>query len=99
MERQMDDDYFARLDRERIEKLRTAEAAQAEAEAREAARALHHHKCGKCGSSMDTHLHRGVQVEVCPQCGAVLLDKGELETLAGEDKSGALAGILSIFRK
>lgn len=93
----MEDEHFARLDREKIDKLRTKREVEA-AEARKVEqRTLHHHRCGKCGEHMETKLHRGVRIEVCPACGAVLLDKGELETLAGKDKSGLLTGVVSLF--
>ena len=93
----MEDDYFARLDREKLDKLKAAQEAH-DAVAHEAAlRELHHHKCGKCGHGMHTKVYRGVEIEICDQCGAVLLDSGELQTLAGEDKSGVLTGLLSLF--
>lgn len=41
---------------------------------------------------MDTTIFKGVEIERCPSCGAVLLDPGELEELAGEDQSGFFAG-------
>jgi Zn-finger nucleic acid-binding protein len=46
---------------------------------------------------MDTRLFRGVEVEVCPQCGAVLLDRGELERLAGEEHEGVLTALSALF--
>ena len=93
----MEEDYFARLDRERLDKIKTKQdASEAEAEAQRL-REVHHHRCGKCGSTMSTTLFRGVDIEVCDDCGAVLLDKGELHALAGEDKSGVLSGLLSLF--
>ena len=74
---------------------------KAAAEAEERA-ALHHHKCGKCGSDMATEIFKGIEIEVCGSCGAVLLDPGELEQLVGEDESGrikALADFFSFTRK
>ena len=99
-DRHPEDDYFTRLDREKKAKLKrqlAEEAAAAEAAER---KRLHHHRCGKCGSEMGTRAFRGVEIEVCRACGAVLLDKGELEQLAGEDQSGFLASMFeSIFTK
>ena len=54
--------------------------------AEEALRELHYHKCGKCGHNMNTELYRGVEIEVCSNCKAVLLDPGELEALSGRDE-------------
>ena len=46
---------------------------------------------------MDTTNFKGVEIEVCPNCGAVLLDPGELETLAGEDQAGVVEMIAGLF--
>ncbi|MEZ4236605.1 MAG: zf-TFIIB domain-containing protein [Myxococcota bacterium] len=62
------------------------EAEQAIAD-REARKALHYFKCGKCGADMRTETFRGLPVEVCTECHAVLLDPGELQTLAGQDET------------
>ena len=96
-ERKPEDEYFVKLDQETKEKLRqevTKEQAELEREAR---RQLHWHHCGKCGASMTTHLFRGLDIEVCGACGAVLLDDGELEALAGHDQSGLLTAIRDLF--
>lgn len=93
-----EEEYFARLERE------ARERASAEAEiAREAARlaelaALHRQRCGKCGGLMKPQDYKGVEIDVCEGCGAVLLDPGELEQLAGNDASGTLAGLASLFK-
>ena len=42
---------------------------------------------------METKLFKGVEIEICPNCGAVLLDPGELEQLAGKDESSFFAGL------
>ena len=79
-----EDEYFARLEAEK--KARLA-AKQDDADARQKAaelKALHHLHCGKCGDTMLTTHFKGVEIEVCPSCGAVLLDPGELEQLAGK---------------
>lgn len=96
-ERRQEDEYFARQDAEKLAKLRSAEQAKAHEEALAARKELHWHRCGKCGGSMKTHAFRGVEVEICDDCGATLLDRGELETLAGEDDTGFVKGLLSIF--
>ena len=89
-----EDEYFHRLEQENISRLKAeqdAEAAVADAAER---RDTHFHKCGKCGGDMDTQLFKGIEIERCPSCGAVLLDPGELEELAGKDESGGLFSAL-----
>lgn len=96
-ERKQEEEYFAKLDREKKEALR----AKLDAEQRDAnlaeRKATHHHKCGKCGADMDTKAFRGIEIEICPDCGAVLLDNGELQQLAGEDQSGIIGGLFSFI--
>lgn len=93
-----EDEYFLRADREKLEKLRQKEAEAKAQAALEERKKLHFHKCGKCGADMDTQVFKGVEVEVCGECGAVLLDAGELETLAGKDASGAFGVLGDLFR-
>ena len=40
---------------------------------------------------------RVTAIEICPSCGAVLLDAGELEELAGKDESGVFDTIADLF--
>lgn len=93
----LEEDYFARQDREKIEKLKAEAAAEEAAKEAAALKALHHLRCGKCGTKMDTRTFKGVEIEICPSCGAVLLDAGELEELAGKDESGVFDTIADLF--
>ena len=93
-----EDEYFHRLEQEKLAKLKAA-AAEEQAVADAADRKeLHFHHCGKCGNKMDTTSYKGVEIEVCPSCGAVLLDPGELELLAGQDESGFFKSMASLFK-
>ncbi len=96
-EQALEDEYFRKLDAEKRAGLREKleqEHAAIEAEER---RKLHYHMCGKCGASMETLVFRGIEIEKCISCSAVLLDPGELETLAGEDHTDILASFFSMF--
>ena len=66
-------------------------------EAIKARKALHDNKCGKCGDELATVPFRGVEIEICPSCGAVLLDAGELEQLAGSDNAGVISSFFETF--
>jgi len=84
----LEEDYFARVAREKKEQLRAkidAEAAEREASDR---KSRFHNKCGKCGHDMFPKLFKGVEIDVCSECGAVLLDPGELQELAGSEGDG-----------
>lgn len=90
-------EYFAKLEQEKKGKLKADLQAKADVAAKEECKQLHWHKCGKCGFDMQTQPFRGVEIEVCGRCGAVLLDAGELEALAGKDHGGIIAAIFSAF--
>ena len=96
-ERNPEDEYFQRIEREQKAKLKAEQDAQANEQAAADAKALHWHKCGKCGADMDTRVFRGVEIEQCPACAAVLLDPGELQQLAGEDGSATFSSFFSMF--
>lgn len=92
-----EDEYFARIEASKKARL-TAMLADHEAKNEGARlRELHHHRCGKCGQAMETTHYKGVEIEVCPACGAVLLDPGELQQLAGEERHGILTAVAHVF--
>ncbi len=93
-----EDDYFKRIENEKKAALKKTLDAEASVAAAAERKALHWNKCGKCGQDMDTLVYRGVEIEKCPDCNAVLLDPGELQTLAGED-SGGLGSFFGLFSK
>ena len=92
-----EEEYFHREDQERIRKLKEQMEHDKDAHERQALRDLHHLRCGKCGEQMHTKVFKGLDIEVCPACGAVLLDPGELEQLVGRDESGSLSFITDFF--
>ena len=92
-----EEEYFKKIDNEQKAKLKADLDAKAAAEAEIALKQLHYFKCGKCGHDMKTEIYRGVEVEVCTNCHAVLLDPGELNTLAGEDNSAWVSSFFNVF--
>lgn len=95
--RDPEEEYFLRLDLEKKAQLAREVAAEKATQERAEAKALHHQRCGKCGGVLKPTGFRGVEIDVCEQCGAVLLDPGELEQLAGKDESGTIARLASLF--
>ena len=90
-------DYFQKQDQEKIARLAAERRDRLAEEAAEKLRAEHWMRCAKCGNEMETMAFRGVEIERCAECGGVYLDQGELETLAGEDKSGVLGGLAELL--
>ncbi len=93
-----EEEYFARMEREKRQKAAAESAERQEAAAVAAQQALHRQRCGKCGGSLAPRDFKGIEIDVCTGCGAVLLDPGELEALAGKDSSGALASLAGMFK-
>lgn len=93
-----EDDYFARLDREKKARLAEKLKAEADEKAKTDRRELHHNKCGKCGGDMHPKVFKGVEIDICEDCGAVLLDPGELQELAGDDEGGVISTLGQLFQ-
>ncbi len=92
----LEEDYFARLAREKKEQLHAKMQAEASAKALTDRKNLHFNKCGKCGGDLHAKLFKGVEIDMCGECGSVLLDPGELQELAGEEGE-ALNGLFGFF--
>jgi rubrerythrin len=83
-EKAREDEYFARRDRELIEKLKR----EKEQEFKKDLHAAKDMTCPRCGKTLQQRVERGVTVDQCPSCGGVWLDKGELDVLAKADDQG-----------
>ena len=92
-----EDEYFARINAEKKARLAAIVANEEAKSQAEELKATHYMHCGKCGHKMKTTHFKGVEIEVCTVCSAVLLDAGELEILAGEDRASLIANIASVF--
>lgn len=92
-----EEEYFKRQELQKLAALRAQQEEQNLEDALRERRELHYNRCGRCGDQMEPKIFQGVEIDICPSCGAVLLDPGELEELAGEDNSGVIGGIASFF--
>ena len=92
-----EDEYFHREEQEKLARLRAQADAEKAQAAKEKRKQDHWHRCGKCGAEMQTKVFKGVEIEICNECGAVLLDAGELENLAGQDQGGVFNTIGELF--
>lgn len=95
--RNAEEEYFAKLNQENEAKIAAELAAEKARADRAHQKELHHMRCGKCGGGMEPQAFRGMEIDICVDCGAVLLDPGELEQLAGADQSGVFAGLRGLF--
>lgn len=92
-----EEEYFHREDQERLRKLKEQMEQERLVAEKASRKALHGGRCGKCGGQMNPRLFKGVEIDVCPDCGAVLLDPGELETLVGADKAASSSWVADFF--
>lgn len=89
-EKAREDEYFARRDKELIEKLRS----KREKEFKDELKAAGSMTCPRCGERLHERVEHGVRIDECPACGGLWLDKGELETLAEREAHGWLGRLL-----
>ena len=97
-ERRPEDEYFIRLDSEKIKALREKLDREREKLRREMEKKIHWMRCPKCGGQLNEKLFRGVMIDVCQDCEGVWLDRGELEILAGTE-SGFVVSLLAMLRR
>lgn len=90
-------EYFARLELEKKAKLAEQVAEEQAVAERAHLKQLHAGHCGRCGGTFVPTGFRGVEIDVCADCGSVLLDPGELEQLSGQDETGVIASIATLF--
>ena len=95
--RNSEEEYFARQDREKREALAAQLAAEQVVKEKADRKVLHFMRCGKCGGQLKPQPFRGIEIDVCADCGVVLLDPGELEVLAGKDETGVISSLASLF--
>ena len=79
-----EDEYFAKQDAELIKQMR----AKLDADRKAAERKQALMKCPKDGGDLKEQDIGNVKVDVCPDCGGMWLDAGELDLLRQVQKSG-----------
>jgi uncharacterized protein len=92
VERGREDQFFAERDRQLIDKLRAEKEEGIETADREASRG----RCPRCGTKLVARKVRHLEVDDCPSCRGVWLDRGGFEELARQEKGGWLARLLGL---
>lgn len=93
-----EEEYFAREEAEKKRKLALEQKKAVAENERAELKKLHHMRCPKCGMELHTIHYRDLEIDRCFSCSGTWLDEGELEKIAGEDRSGAVGSILRLFR-
>lgn len=93
-----EEEYFARLEFEKRKKLQAEKHSKLAAEERRKLQELHYMRCPKCGMELVEIDYKNIKVDKCSECEGVWLDAGELEAVAGLEKS-TLEKFFRVFRK
>ena len=89
-EKAREDVFFAKRDRELLDKIK----AQTGNEAEQSLRALTIGRCPRCGEHLTKTTRIGFEIDACPSDHGIWLDDGELEKLMKAESSGWLARVL-----
>lgn len=96
-----EEEYFAREEALKKQKLALAEAKKLVEEQRKVLKDTHWMHCPKCGMTLQTIEYKGVEIDRCFSCNGVWLDDGELEKIVLQDdeekKSTWIKSVLGIF--
>jgi len=76
-----EDEYFLKLDMEKIKGLRSKLDKSREDENEHQRMKTHWMKCPKCGSDLEEINYGDVMIDQCAECKGIWLDHGELELL------------------
>ena len=88
-----EDEYFVRMDAELLKQRR----ASLDEERARLERTAHLNKCPKCGGELtERELHQ-VKVDICPDCGGMWLDAGELDLVRDSRRSGITRFVDDLF--
>jgi uncharacterized protein len=88
-----EEEYFARLEAERIERKREEQARLNQ----DAERKSHYMRCPKCGGHLVTEEFHRVQVDRCPDCHGLWLDAGEIDAVNNSSDKGLLGRVMGEF--
>lgn len=94
---QNEEEYFAQQEIDKMRKLAKDVQEKHSEEEQLKLKELHFMHCPKCGFELKELLYKGVMIDKCYHCGAVTLDNGELEKLAGEEES-LISSIVGLFK-
>lgn len=88
-----EEEYFAKLEAERLERKKAEQAKLAD----NAERKSHYMRCPKCGGHLVTEEFHRVQIDRCSDCHGVWLDQGEIDAIMAHEDKGLLSRALGEF--
>ena len=88
-----EDEYFVKMDAELLKQRR----ASLDEERARLERAANLNKCPKCGAELTERALHQVKVDICPDCGGMWLDAGELDLIRDSRRSGVSRFVDDLF--
>lgn len=92
-----EDEYFAKLDVDKARRLSRQVSDRYHKEEKDKLRQIHEKHCSKCGMDLQSITFQGFVIDKCFDCGAVVLETGQFEKLAGSEE-GFLTALVSLFK-
>jgi hypothetical protein len=92
-------EYFITQEVARLKALREEHQRKLKDDERRKLREAHYLHCAKCGQKMETTTLANVEIEVCPDCGGIYLDAGELNKIVDEKTRGPFADAMALARR
>jgi DNA-directed RNA polymerase subunit RPC12/RpoP len=89
--------YFVKKDLRKKQKIADTIRDEAAKEGKKKQKELHWHRCGFCGSEMDSVSYKGHNILRCSYCESSLLAGGALQALCGPERRW-VESILDIFK-
>lgn len=95
-----EDEYFAREDALKKQKIALERARELAEKEREELKQRHWMRCPKCGMELQTITYRDIEIDRCFNCNGTWLDAGELEKIAEAESAPTVMGtILNLFNQ
>lgn len=88
-----EDEYFAKLEMERLERKRLETQKRSEDQERQS----HYMRCPKCGGHLKTEDFHKIQIDRCSDCSGVWLDAGEIDAVVDLETRGFMGRALGDF--
>ncbi len=85
-----EDEYFIKLEADRLERKRQQE----EARAKDAERRSHYMRCPKCGGTLAQRTFHDIQIDTCPDCRGSCFDYGEVQAILSHYDKGLVLKIM-----
>jgi hypothetical protein len=92
-----EEEYFVRLEAERMRKLVHEHQLKMNEEERERQRKRHFMRCPKCGAELEEIAFGDVRVDKCFNCEGLWLDRGEIETIQAK-YARFIGRLLAVFK-